>query len=55
MGRLKAVCSSCGPLNPCAKHVVASDSLGSATLGLMGCHGHMSSCVPAHRHVACYG
>jgi hypothetical protein len=26
MGWLKAVCSGCGPLNPCVRHVVAPDS-----------------------------
>jgi hypothetical protein len=43
MGRLEAVCSGCGPLNPCAEHVVASDSSGGASLGLMRCHGHVAS------------
>jgi hypothetical protein len=41
-----------GPLYPCAEHVAASDSSGSSSLGLMRCHGHMASCVPACRHVA---
>jgi hypothetical protein len=43
MGRLEAVCSGCGPLNPCAEHVAASDSLGGASLGSMRCHEHVAS------------
>jgi hypothetical protein len=52
---LEAVCSGCGPLNPCAGHMATSDSSGSASLGLMRCHGHMAFYVPAHRHVAWCG
>jgi hypothetical protein len=52
---LEAVSLGWGPLNPCAEHVAASDSSGSASLRLMRCHGHMASCVPAHRHVAWCG
>jgi hypothetical protein len=55
MGRLEAVCSGGGPLNPCAEHVAASDSSRSASLGLMRCHGHMASCVPARRHMVWCG
>jgi hypothetical protein len=43
MGQFEVVCSGCGPLNPCAEHVVAFDSSRGAFLGLMRCHGHMSS------------
>jgi hypothetical protein len=42
-------------LNPCAEHVADFDLLGSASLGLMRCHGHMASCVAAHHHVASCG
>jgi hypothetical protein len=52
LGRLEAVCSGCGPLNPCAKHVAVSDSSGGASLGSMRCHGHVGACVPTHHHVA---
>jgi hypothetical protein len=45
-GYFEAVCLGCGPLNPCAEHMVASDLSGSASLGLMRCHGHMASYVP---------
>jgi hypothetical protein len=48
MGRLKAVCSGCGPLNPCAEHVATSDSSGNASLRLIRCHGHNPVC----QHVA---
>jgi hypothetical protein len=52
IGRLEEVCSGCGPLNHCVEHVAAFDSSGGASLGLMRCHGHMASCVPAHRHMS---
>jgi hypothetical protein len=55
MGRLEAVYSGCGPLNPCAEHVAVFNSLGSASCGLIRCHGQMASCVRACRHTACRG
>jgi hypothetical protein len=55
IGRLKAVCSGCGPLNPCAEHVAVSISLGSASLQLMRCHVHMESYVLALCHAAWCG
>jgi hypothetical protein len=35
--------------------VTTSDSSGSASLGLMRCHGHVASCIPARHHVAWCG
>jgi hypothetical protein len=51
----RLIARGCGPLNPCAEHVAVSNLSGSASLGLMRCHGHMASCVLARCHVASCG